>query len=164
MYNRFGPTPRICFGLLNDKARLAVYQSHYQAELEGLSLEVLFNMITEANKLNVEDISRILLMKRVPMEELIQANPEVADGIEFVCAGFEPITHAVKAKLYNEIQSKDRNVQLGLYSYLENVVGMRRIAELVFRSLAHSKLQKEIKLELFPMVKEESGGSDHSNM
>jgi len=31
----------------------------------------------------------------------------------------------------------------------------------VFKSLAHSKPQKEIKLELFPMVKEELSGSDH---
>jgi len=129
------------------------YQSHLKAALEGLSLEVLFNMLSEANKLNlnVEDISHVLLTKRVPNEELIQANLESTDGTELVYASFEPVTHAVEAKLYNEIWGRVQNVQLSLYNYLENIVGMRRtgIAELVFKSLAHSKLQKEIKLEPF---------------
>ncbi len=112
-------------------------------------------MLSEANKLNlnVEDISHVLLMKRVPKEELIQANLESTNATELVYASFkfEPVTHAVKSKLYNEIWGKDRNMQLSLYNYLENIVGMRRtgIAELVFKSSAHSKLQKEIKLEPF---------------
>ncbi|KAH8994357.1 hypothetical protein EDB86DRAFT_2926188 [Lactarius hatsudake] len=149
MYDRFGPTPRICFDLLRNKVRLAGYQSHYDAALEGLSLEVLLNAISMANnlKLNVEDTSHVLLMKRVPKEELIRANLEATDGAEFVYAGFEPITHAVKVKLYYDIRSKN--------GYLRQC-----IAELVCES---SKSTTSPEFKVFPIVQEESSGSDHPN-
>ncbi|KAH9080202.1 hypothetical protein EDB83DRAFT_2513110 [Lactarius deliciosus] len=162
MYDRFGPTPRICFDLLRNKVRLAGYQSHYDAALEDLSLEVLLNAISMANnlKLNVEDTSHVLLMKRVPKEELIRANLEVTDGAEFVYAGFEPITHAAKVKLYYDIRNKNGYLRHCLYNRLKNVVGMRCIAELVGESF---KSTTPPEFKVFPMVQKESSGSDHPN-
>lgn len=49
---------------------------------------------------------------------------------------------AVKAKIYNAIQSDDRNVQFSFYNRLKSVVGMRCIAEHV--------------LNRWPMAKEDS--------
>jgi hypothetical protein len=146
MYDEYGPTPGICFDLLEDEARSVNYQCRYRAALEGLSLEVLHNMIAKAKRLNMDDsdMSYLLLMKRVPKEklvkELIEADLEYTNGAEFVTAGFEPITDAVKEKIVDVFEMvgdpKDylarRDARHHLYHYLKGIAGMRRLAALVF--------------------------------
>lgn len=138
MYDEFGPTPEICFGLLEDEARLANYRYHRKAALKGFSFEAIYNMVAEANKFNVEDMSHLLLTKPVPKEELIQmfakTNREFTDGAEFVFAGFEPITGAVRQKIAEEIASKDYNERRSLYNYLGGFVGMKHLVDLAFQT------------------------------
>ncbi|KAH8991968.1 hypothetical protein EDB92DRAFT_1990581 [Lactarius akahatsu] len=48
MYDRFGPTPRICFDSLKNEAGLVEYETRYQLALESLSLRQLREMIFDA--------------------------------------------------------------------------------------------------------------------
>ena len=160
MYDKFGPTPHICFDLLHNEDQLVLYEDHYNCALEGLSLETFRKMISETKTLSMDDLSdTLLLVKRMPKEELRRENLRDSDEASWVSKSVEPITHAVEVAFRVQLWKQSRAEQLQLYCYLANVAGMRRFAGLVFESLAQSKLQDKIKLALVPMVRKESGGS-----
>jgi len=160
LYNQFGPTPRICFHFLKDGALSIVYKARYEEALKKLSLNMLDDMTSQREKFSIDTESHtLLLVRRVPRKDLIRANLNVSDGKEFSYGSSEPITHAVKLELRNQLRKETRAAQIKLYKSLENVEGTRRIAGLVFESLAQSILEKKIALELVPMVKRESGES-----
>ncbi|KAH9054177.1 hypothetical protein EDB87DRAFT_1689495 [Lactarius vividus] len=111
MYNQYGPTPRICLDFVRDGAMFIVERTPSQ-------------------------MPPTLLMKRVPRKDLIRANLNVSNGMEFIYESSEPITHAIKAELWNRLQEETRAARIALYKRLENVEGMRKIAGLVLESLA----------------------------
>ena len=63
-----------------------------------------------------------------------KTNREFTDGAEFVFAGFEPITGAVRQKIAEEIASKDYNERRSLYNYLGGFVGMKHLVDLAFQT------------------------------
>ena len=95
-------------------------------------------------------------MRRTPRKDLIRANQNINDDNAFSYGSTEPITHAVELELRNQLRKATRTAQIKLYKSLARVEGTRRIASLVFESLAQGTLQKLIKLNLVPMVKRRS--------
>ena len=160
MYNRFGPTPRICFNFSGNNALFVLYKDRYEDALNELSLETLDRIISQRRKLSIDtEFHTLFLMRRVSKKDLIRANEDVSDGNNFSHGYLEPITHVVKMELRNQFRKESRAAQIQLYRRLVNVEGTRRIAGLVFESLAQSMLEKKITLMLVPIVKRESGGS-----
>ncbi|SRR6266702_330106 len=92
--NRFGPTPRICFDFLKHKDTLAQHEGDYESALQGFSSEKLHTMVLGARQLSMDAGSyTIVLMKRM----------DVNDDADWGCASVEPITHAVKIALRNQL-------------------------------------------------------------
>lgn len=73
-----------------------------------------------------------------------------------------PITTLVKSALRRRIREWERGEQILIFDYLAAFFKLRQTAGLVFESLAQSKLQKRVKLELLPMVKWTSNGWNSS--
>lgn len=89
----------------------------------------------------------------MPRKDLIRANRNIDDGNAFSYGSTEPITYAVELELRNQLRKATRTAQIKLYKSLASIEGTRRIAGLVFESLAQGTLQELIKLDLVPMVK-----------
>ncbi|KAN0128520.1 hypothetical protein V8E53_013727 [Lactarius tabidus] len=98
-------------------------------------------------------------MRRVSRKELIRANLGVGDGMGFSYGTSDLITYTVELDLWNRLRKATRAAQIKPYKSLTNIEGTRRVAGLVFESLAQETLQNEIKLDLVPMGKKQSGGS-----
>ncbi|KAH9043692.1 hypothetical protein EDB85DRAFT_710629 [Lactarius pseudohatsudake] len=165
MYDRFGPTPRICFDFLKSEAGLVEYETRYQLALESLSLKQLREMIFDAYFLNLTAESQtLLLLKRVPEKRLQEANLKVNSVFKYAYYSVEPVTHAVEVALWNQLRQEKPVDQFKFYSYLAGAEATRHIAGLIFKSMAHSRLQERIALDLFPMVKKRTSGSDQGEL
>ena len=133
MYNRFGPTLRICFNFFKDNEILSVHEGHYENALRELSSKKLRDMVSEACEFKMDAVSRtILLVKRV----------DVSGRTGWIRASLEPITHVVKMALRNRLEKESRDEQLKLYNYLIDVEGTRRVAGFLDESLTLLKLRR----------------------
>ncbi|KAH9051432.1 hypothetical protein EDB87DRAFT_1687260 [Lactarius vividus] len=136
MYNQYGPTPRICLDFVKDEAMFIVYKACHETALYKLWLETLGCMASQRRDSITDASDTLLLMKRVPRKDLIRADLNVSNGMEFIYESSEPITHAIKVELWNRLQEETRAARVAPYKCLENVEGMRQIAGLVLESLA----------------------------
>ena len=161
MYNQFGPTPRICYDFLKNNAALIVHRAHFQSALGNLSLKELRTIILDASVLNLSTVSSMLfVMKRVPEKILRRANLKDLDNLsKYVYGSLEPITHAVEVALRNQLWQEEQIDQFEFYSLLTRRSSPMCFTGLVFKWMGHSWLQKCIKLDLFPLMESESGGS-----
>jgi hypothetical protein len=150
LYDRFGPTPRICFDFLKQPTRLEDHEAHYESALNELTIEKLRDFVSDGAKLNLDAGSHSLfLVKRTNVDDLRKA---------FI----EPISVPVKSELQKRIRLWKRSEQIHLYEHFARVPASRPIAGLVFESMVQSKLQKNVSLELIPMVKWRSDESTNS--
>ncbi|KAI0248219.1 hypothetical protein BJV78DRAFT_1239036 [Lactifluus subvellereus] len=117
----------------------------------GPTAHQLRHFISEGcGRLNMDAVShQIFLVKRTNVDDLLDWS-------------VEPIATSVESALQRRIREWQRGEQLHLYQYLAAVQESRRTAGLLFESLAQSKLQERVELELFPMVKRTSSGSTGS--
>ncbi|KAH9037620.1 hypothetical protein EDB85DRAFT_1861243 [Lactarius pseudohatsudake] len=143
MFNRFGPTPRICFKFLKFGHLLSRHEVNFEIALGELSSRRLQDMVTGIRKFGMDNVPHtIFLVRRQKVNSKGDwGNPSVG-----------PITDTVRIALRNQLQRERRDEQLRLYRSMADVKGTRRIAGVVFESLAHSKILQGVELTLFPMV------------
>lgn len=84
-------------------------------------------------------ISHPSLVKWVPRKDLIRASLDTRNGQGFSYGSSELIALGTNSERQRELRKSN-------YKSLENVIGTRRITDLVFESLAQETLQNEIKL------------------
>jgi hypothetical protein len=163
IYNQFGPIPRICYDFVKHNPSLLEYEAHFQAALGSLSLKALYyKMISNATMSNLSTVSQMLfLVKRLPEKRL--RDMKVDNALKYAYSSVEPITLAVEVAIQNRLWQEKQIDQFKFYSFLASVERTRQMAGLVFKSIGHSRLQERITLDLFPMMKGESGGSESSD-
>ncbi|KAH9176577.1 hypothetical protein EDB89DRAFT_1846156 [Lactarius sanguifluus] len=160
MYYQYGPTPRLCLDFVGDNALFIVHKDHFDTALSNLSLKKLSEMASDRKNFGIDDESHtLILVKRVPRNDLIRAGLKIDDGQEFSYGCSEPITHMIKLKLRTQLRKETRAARIAFYKSLANVEGTRRIAGVVYESLAQEMLEEKIALELIPMVKRYSSES-----
>jgi len=150
MYSRFGPTPRICFELSKMQSLLNWHRRRSEIAIAKLSSRTLREMVNGALELNFDDVSHtIVLVKR--------RGNDLSQSLIIV----EPITLVVEMALRNQLRRETQAERLALYRSLANVEDSRRLAGVVYESLAQEKLQQQnpIELHLFPMIKKRPQGS-----
>ncbi|KAI0256323.1 hypothetical protein BJV78DRAFT_1151083 [Lactifluus subvellereus] len=151
LYDHFGPTPRICFDFLLNEFQLISHEEGYQNTMHSLKAERLRRFISDSIVLNLDAASlSTFLLKRENVDDLARAS-------------VEPISTFVKSELQKRIRAEERGEQIRLYEYLAPVARSRHMAGLVFESLALSKFQTHVALELIPMVKWTSDESTNSS-
>ncbi|KAH9050181.1 hypothetical protein EDB84DRAFT_1555539 [Lactarius hengduanensis] len=141
MYDQYGPTPRICLESVCTKAIFAAHKNRLDSALRKLSVEKLENMASD------DESHTLILVTRLPRDG--------DDDDKFAYSRVEPITHMIKLKIRNQLRTETRAARIRLYKALTNVEGTRRIAGVVYESLAQEILEKKIALKLVPMVKME---------
>ncbi|KAH9172639.1 hypothetical protein EDB89DRAFT_2229267 [Lactarius sanguifluus] len=148
MYHQYGPTPRICLDFLFNEALLFAHEACYESALGRLSLQKLGYIASENVNSGMDDESHnLVLVTRL----LVDGD---GDG-KFSRSRLEPITRMVKLKLRDQLRKETRAARIGLYKSLANAEGTRRIAGVVYESLAQEMLEEKIALKLVPMVKRE---------
>ncbi|KAH9034832.1 hypothetical protein EDB85DRAFT_2219282, partial [Lactarius pseudohatsudake] len=158
MYNHYGPTPRICLDFVKHNLFI-VHKAHFDTALYNLSLRKLSEMASDRKNFGINDESNtLILVKRVPRNDLIRAGLNIDDGQEFSYGRSEPITHMIKLKLRTQLRKETRAARIALYKKLANVEGTRLIAGVVYESLAQELLEEKIALKLVPMIKKDSSG------
>ncbi|KAH9176554.1 hypothetical protein EDB89DRAFT_1846054 [Lactarius sanguifluus] len=155
MYNQYGPTPHISLDVLCNKAFFAAHKARYESALRKLSLRKLSDMAFDKVNFDKDDESHTLfLVTRLPRDG--------DDDDKFFYGRLEPITHMIKLKLRNQLRTETRAARIALYESLANVEGARRIASVVYESLAQEMLEEKIALKLVPMVKRDLSGGKKS--
>ena len=144
MYDRFGPTPRICFNAVRKQGWLVTHEHDFQAALTSLTASQLRAMVSKANNFDMDEAShKVLLVRR-------QDN-EVLESISVM-----PITASVEWELRKRLRELRRDEQLELYRHCSGVPSSRTIAGVVFETMAQKTLQGGSVLELIPMETAES--------
>ncbi|KAH9083658.1 hypothetical protein EDB83DRAFT_2212994 [Lactarius deliciosus] len=160
MYYQYGPTPRICLDFVVDDALFIMHKAHFDTALYNLSLRKLSELASDRKNFGINDESHtLILMKRVPRNDLIRAGLNIDDGQEFSYGRSEPITHMIKLKLRDQLRTETRAARIALYESLANFEGTMHIAGVVYESLAQEMLKEKIALKLVLMVKQDSNGS-----
>ncbi|KAH8996620.1 hypothetical protein EDB92DRAFT_1793737 [Lactarius akahatsu] len=148
MYDQYGPTPRICLESVCTKAIFAAHKNRLDSTLRKLSVEKLENMAFDTVNSSLDDESyTLILVTRLPRDG--------DDDDKFAYSRVEPITHMIKLKIRNQLRTETRAARIRLYKTFTNVEGTRRIAGVVYESLAQEILEKKIALKLVPMIKME---------
>ncbi|KAI9434189.1 hypothetical protein H4582DRAFT_1856074 [Lactarius indigo] len=147
MYNHYGPTPRICLAFVRNNDLFDAHQERYESALSHVSLKKLGDMASDKMNFAIDDESHTLVLVRRLQRD------------RFTRRRLEPITHMVKLELRNQLQKETRAMRIILYKSLANVEGTKRIAGVVYESLAQELLEKKIALKLVPMVQRGSSGS-----
>jgi hypothetical protein len=125
MYSRFGPTPRICFDFPKMQSLLDWHEDKFESALSNLSSRTLQEMVNGARSLKFDDVSHtIVLMKR--------RGNDLSRALIIV----EPITLVVEMALRNQLKKETQAERLALYRSLANVEAARRLAGVVYESLA----------------------------
>ncbi|KAH9172123.1 hypothetical protein EDB89DRAFT_1851565 [Lactarius sanguifluus] len=130
MFSRFGPTPRICFKFLKFSHLLSRYERNLEIELGDISSRRLQDKVVGIRKLSMDNVSHTIFLVR---------RQKVNSNGDWGHPSVGPIAHAVRIALQNQLQKESPAELLQLYKSLANVEGARRIAGLVFESLAQSK-------------------------
>jgi hypothetical protein len=125
MYSRFGPTPRICFDLLKMPSRLNVHKDRFESVLSNLSSRTLQEMVHGALILKFDDVTHTILLLKRRGNDLSRALVVV-----------ELITLDVEMALRNQLRKETQAERLALYRSLANVEAARRLAGVVYESLA----------------------------
>jgi RHS (Retrotransposon Hot Spot) family protein len=146
-YDRFGPTPRLCFRAVTDEGWLVTYRREYQAALSFLTVSRLRAMVSEASELDMNEVSHKSFLVRRQDDDVLQS------------VSLVPITASVEWELRKRLRELRKNEQLELYSLFSGVTTSRTIAGILFETMAQRKLQGGSALELIPMEIAESTSS-----
>jgi hypothetical protein len=149
MYNRYGPTARICFEFPKEKTALNMHRHRFESALSNLSPRVLQGMVNGLFDIEKADISHtILLLKRVP-------------GDDWSLSTVEIITPAAEMAVRNQLRRETEAEQFKLYRSLASVGVSRGLAGVVYELMAQEKLrlQSPITPDLVPMVQRTSDES-----
>ena len=150
MYNRLGPTARICFEFPKRKSHLNEHRHRFETVLSSLSSKVLQGMVAGIFDIDKSDISlTILLLKRLP-------------GDDFSLPTVEIITPIAEMAVWDQLGKETRAEPLHLYYSLAPVERSRRLAGAVYGMLAQAMLLRQSaisRLHLVPMVRRMLDGS-----
>ena len=150
MYNRFGPTARVCFEFPKRKSHLNKHQHRFEAVISSLSPGELPGIVAGIFDIDKADIYlTILLLKRLPRDDFSLSTMEIISPIAEM---------AVRDKLNNF-----RTELYLLYTSLAKVERSRRLAGVIYGMLAQETLLRQGAIELVPMVRRTPDGSGPIN-
>ena len=158
MYDRFGPTPRICFDYLKKPPLLDVHKERFRIALSSLSLGSFQQIMDSTSFLQMDDASHTMLLMKRHGSDLSRA-----------LYTLEPITPAIEMVLRDQFRREKRADRLNFYCFIANNKWVRqrasRVSGIVYGSLVQEMLQQlnTIELHLVPMIKSSPSSPWHSN-
>jgi hypothetical protein len=140
-FERVGPIPRHCIDFVLDPDLLRDFEFDCRGLISGLTYPSLRRFVTDGRSLNLDAGSHmIFVIRRYEVDDLARAY-------------LEPRSESVKIQLMTRISKLQRLEQIDLYHAVASVNSTEAIADLVYESLCHARLQEGITLTLKPAIK-----------
>ena len=148
IFDRFGPTPRICIEYQMDREEMRNYEKAVNEAISRITSTQLDKLLKDGKDLSIDSVShKISLLSRESSDD-ISSDTTIA-----------PITSIIQSRLAVQIRNMELAEQLRLYQYFSSVPAGRKIAGVFFEALAQKLFQINIDIELIPMVKLEKPSS-----
>ena len=141
LYDRLGPTPRLCLDFLEDKYQREEYEEELEKAISNVTPESLEALFDAAGTLEMDKLShKICMIRRKSLENVA--------GRVIV----EPITPYIRSKLVYQFRILERRDQVRLYKRFAKTPDSRALAGIAFEAAGQAMLQDGIDLTLVPMV------------
>jgi hypothetical protein len=139
VFDRYGPTPRLCINYLCNPKLLNKYKDELQDAISDLTIEKLERLFKDSRKLAMDSNShKICLVSRKgrPSSKAVVAT----------------ITPTIQSRIAIQFRNVERAEQIRLYECFVTLPYSRALAGLVFEAAGQRQLQEGIKLDIVPMV------------
>ena len=141
LYDRLGPTPRLCLDLFEDAHRRERYEDELRKVISNITSESLEALFDAAGTLEMDKLShKICIIRRESLDNVA--------GLPIV----EAITPHIRSKLVYQLRILERRDQVRLYKRFAKTSDSRALAGVAFEAAGQAMLQDGIGLALVPMV------------
>ena len=141
LYDRLGPTPRLCLDFFEDAHRRENYEDDLGKEISNITPESLEALFNAAGTLETDKLShKICIIRRKSLENVAGS------------AIVEVITPYIRSKLVYQLRTVGRRDQVRLYRRFAKTPDSRALAGVAFEAAGQAMLQDGIDLALVPMV------------
>jgi hypothetical protein len=122
IFNRLGPTPRLCFDILSRPRCIVQYEKRLNGVISELTADRLWKLINDARDLSMDAVShKVCLIRR---EEVDPFSPWVV----------HPTSDWILWRLANQFRNIERTEQIRLYEKFSRVPDSRRMAGVIFEA------------------------------
>ena len=141
LYDRLGPTPRLCLDFFKDAHRRERYEDDLRNAISNITAESLEAMFNAAGYLEMDKLShKICIIRRENLENVA--------SLQIV----EATTPYIRSKLVYQLRILERRDQVRLYKRFSKTRDCRALAGVAFEAAGQAMLQDGIGLALVPMV------------
>lgn len=141
IFDRFGPTPRLCIDYFLDPLKLLQYEDDVRKAVTNITSDRLEQLFKDASSLTLDAISHNICLISRKDRENVASLPVV-----------KLITPSIQSRLAGQFRKLGRRELIRLYKYFAKVPDSREVAGIVFEAAAQLSLQDGMRLELIPMV------------
>jgi hypothetical protein len=142
IYDKLGPTPRLCFEIGPDPDKLESYENDVEWAIKGLTLEKLKILVSNLRNLSMDDFSHKLCLIR--RKEIHKVNARFL---------VTPITEYVQSGLAISMRKFDIRRLTETYQLFTPVPFLRGVAGLIFENICHQRFKGRIFVRYVPMVR-----------
>ena len=142
LYDKFGPTPRICIEEPHEDPGMEEYKEDIRFTLENLTLQSLRELSRTTQNLNMDKISHKLCL--ISREELHDVRSWFT---------VTPITNHMQSRLAIRMRTQDIQRQLEMYEDFDYYPISRGLSGILFENLGHLHFQKPIIIKYAPMAR-----------
>jgi hypothetical protein len=148
IFDRFGPTPRLCFDVLSNNEWFKKHGDETQRALDGLTMENLRTSINDLEGLKMNAIwDKLCLIRRSKKHDL--------DSDTLVM----PITDYIRSELVIRLQKSSLRQLIETYHKFFPMHPLRGMCGAIFESICHRRFQEQIFIRYMRMVRLPAGGS-----
>jgi hypothetical protein len=141
IFDRLGPTPRLCIDFLSQE-KLDAYEKSVQKAISSATASQLEQLFKDSTSLTTDAVShKICLVSRENRDDV--RSPAVV----------APITPSIQSRLANQFRNLERGEKIRLYKYFSRVPDSKATAGIFFEAIVQHHFQEDIDLELIPMVR-----------
>lgn len=141
IYDRFGPTPRLCIRTASDSVAWATHEHETSRALDALTLQSFQGLIFKPQDLGMDDLShKLCLVKRQNIDD-VRSMPYVTH-----------ITDHIRSRIAIRMRDLDSLQQVDLYRDLA-CTPSRGAAGHIFESFCQQHFQRRILINYVPMIR-----------
>ena len=146
IFDKLGPTPRLCSGILKDPVLLKHYEHVLDRTISNLTIGRLERLRYSA-PLALDSLSRKICL-------ISREDPDVVQSLYVLALA----TNFIAFRLAAQFRNLEQREQIRLYHRLEWHPQSRPVAGAIYDAMVLSRLQGGMPLELIPMVKLDASG------
>ena len=142
VYDKYGPTPRLCFDQASKPWIWPAYLTKFRQALADLTLQKLEKVVVESGALTMNSISHkiCLLQREGPINTF--SEPQIS-----------PMTDFIRSQITICLRNHQRREQIRVYWKFSVIPGARGMTGNIFEAYGHLVFQQKISINYLPMVR-----------